>query len=180
MRLKRCSAAVLLILAAGAVSPGLALGAPMTETFDFSASIGGAAPYPTVSGSATVTFDVAVDQDVTPVNAFSSNLPASYGPFSFTYEAALNTMLIGDDCTGLGSCATDSGADTASLGFELDAAGVPTGGISVVYGSVSDAANLFEGSGTVTAETAIPEPASLALLGMLSAGFGLIRTVRRG
>lgn len=54
----------------------------MTVTFDFSASgYGPDAPIPTVSGSATVTFDLAVSQGATPLPSFVSNLPSNYEPF---------------------------------------------------------------------------------------------------
>jgi hypothetical protein len=138
--------------------------ATVTESFNFTAS--GFVPnppgFPDWTGSFTITFDpTASGSQSGPLNAFFSNLPATYGAFSYGLTGPGAFLSIFNDSTCSGSfCAINSGADQAVLKLIVAASGGLTLGGAIV-GSTTSPRDIFESfAGTVTPT---PLPAALPL-----------------
>jgi hypothetical protein len=104
----------------------------------------------------------------------SSNLPASYNPFTYTQDN--NKILIGDNCTST-NCFANKGTDTAFLFFSVDALGNPsTSGTFAGVASTSNTSFSFSSTSlTVTlAPTTTPLPAALPLFAAGLGGLGLL------
>jgi len=146
--------------------------ATITQTYNYSITIAGG-PIPWF-GSVTLTFDPTVASPSAPPDAFSSNLPPSYGSFVFITGA---TVLIGDNCSGL-SCGVSAGADRAFFAFTVDSSGLNPVFSSADLSSVTNNTRVFTGtSGTVTvaaAAAATPLPAALPLFATGLGALGLL------
>ena len=119
--------------------------ATITETYDFTASgfgIGTGSPVDPWTGSFTITFDPTQSGSIGPLtlDAFKSNLPASYDPF--VYSQSSNLVFIGDSCN-LGGCSATNGVDNAVFDFFADASGNPSG-IDALITSIRSPSSLFE------------------------------------
>jgi len=138
-----------------AVTPARA--ATITETYNYSITIAGG-PIPWF-GSVTLTFDPTVASPSAPPDAFSSNLPPSYGSFVFITGA---TVIIGNSCAGF-SCGVTAGTDQAVFAFTVDSSGLNPVFSSADLSSVTDNTKVFAGTGTVTVAATTPLPAALPL-----------------
>ena len=175
IKLRVIYGAVALLLAACApIAAGNA--ATVTESFNFTAS--GFLPnppgFPDWTGSFTITFDpTASGSQSGPLNAFSSNLPAIYGAFSYGLTGPGYLLAIFNDstCSGGSFCAINSGADQAVMLLIVAASGGLTFGGAEV-GSTTSPRDVFESfTGTVTPT---PLPATLPLLITGLGGLGLL------
>jgi hypothetical protein len=144
--------------------------ATITETYNYSITIGGPIPW---FGSVTLTFDPTVASPAAPPDAFSSNLPPSYGSFVFITSAT--GVLIGNSCSGF-SCSVNAGTDRAFFAFTVDSSGLNPVFSSADLSSVTDTTKLFTAtSGTVTvAAAATPLPAALPLFATGLGALGLL------
>ena len=149
-----------------AVTPARA--ATITETYNYSITIAGG-PIPWF-GSVTLTFDPTVASPSAPPDAFSSNLPASYGSFVFTTGA---TVLIGNSCSGF-SCGVSAGSDRAFFAFTVDSSGLNPVFSIADLSSVTDNTKVFTGTGTVTVAATTPLPAALPLFATGLGALGLL------
>jgi hypothetical protein len=173
IKLRVIDGAVALLLAACApIAAGNA--ATVTESFNFTAS--GFVPnppgFPDWTGSFTITFDpTASGSQSGPLNAFSSNLPAIYGAFSYGLTGPGFLLAIFNDSTCSGSfCSINSGADQAVMQFIVAASGDLTFGDAIV-GSTTSPRDVFDSfAGTVTPT---PLPAALPLFATGIGALGL-------
>jgi hypothetical protein len=156
--------------------------ATVTETYDFNITFPSGAPFTTWDGSFTITFNPtggAVGPSA--LDAFSSNLPASYGTFSFIYNGAGgNGLGIGDNCIP-GECFIDPGMDTAGMAFFPVTA---SGGLTfeeAIIASTSDSNTAFESTGgsLTPASPATPLPATLPLFATGLGALGLLGWFRK-
>ncbi len=161
--------------------PAVGNATPITETFDFSASgFGSGAPIPSITGSATLSFDPSMDQTATPVLSFSSAALATYVPVTFIGDAASNLLVFGNNCAGF-ACSESGGSNQFAIVFHVDSAGMPVAGSSELsYATTTSSAVFSSTSSTVTLGTAVPEPTSLALLAPAVFGLSVVRRRRRG
>jgi hypothetical protein len=136
------------------------------------------APVSTWDGSFTITFDPTASGVVGPsaLDAFSSNLPAGYGPFS--YAQLNNNISVGDVC-GPGKCGISAGALAAVIFFSVDASGVPSALTTAAISTTS--ANFIDTKPTVTLvpTPATPLPATLPLFATGLGALGLLRWRRK-
>jgi hypothetical protein len=146
--------------------------ATVTETYDFTAGpYSSGDPVSTWDGSFTITFNPtggAVGPSA--LDAFSSNLPASYGTFTFVYDGASNPILaIGDNCS-TGSCTITPGTDNALLVLSAASGGLRFTDASITSTSRPGATFLTD-FGTVTLT---PLPAALPLFATGLGALGLL------
>jgi hypothetical protein len=154
---------------------GRASAATVTETYDFTASgfTPSGSPVEPWTGSFTITFDPTETLLLSgALDAFSSNLPASYGTFTFVYGGAGNALVIGDDCAPLG-CDADSTMDTADmLIFPVTASGGLTFSAATLTNS-TPGVFFHATNGTLTPSTT-PVPATLPLFATGLGALGLL------
>ena len=126
-------------------------------SFDFSGDPG--APVNPWSGSFTITYDPSVFGVTGSLDAFSSNLDASYGTFAWTNQTGYG-LAIGDACSAV-NC--HGGARNAFFGLATD------GSVEAYY-STNSTTGFDTQSGNVTA---VPEPSTWAMmiLGFVGVGF---------
>jgi hypothetical protein len=153
--------------------------ATITETYDFTATFPAGAAVSTWDGSITITFDPTASGNIGPfaVDAFSSNLPASYNPFVFIQRG--NLVTVGNDCVVGVGCIISGFTDTAGFDFNSDPSGVPT---PVTAGIASTStAGVFAENLTVTLVTtpATPLPAGLPLFATGLGALGLLGWFRK-
>jgi hypothetical protein len=144
--------------------------ATITETYNYSITIGGPIPW---FGSVTLTFDPTVASPSAPPDAFSSNLPASYGSFVFITGP---TVIIGNSCSGV-SCNVTAGTDRAVFAFTVDSSGLNPVFSSADLSIVADNTKIFTGTGTVTVAATAPLPAATPLpaaLPLFATGLGAL------
>jgi hypothetical protein len=134
-------------------------------TFSFSFSSDPGAPFNPWSGSFTLTYDPSVFGVTGPLDAFSSNLPASYGTFVWTNQTGFG-LAIGDDCSTI-NC--HAGANQAFFGVATD------GSVEAVY-TVGNNMGFDTQSGNVTA---VPEPSTWAMMILGFAGVGFVAYRRK-
>ena len=174
LRLGACGAVALI----GAVCLPIASANATTITESFSFSASGFAPADSPvdpwTGSFTITFDPTGGQQSGALDAFSSNLPASYGTFAFSYGGSGNYVAIGDNCNP--NCGVVAGQDMAFLAFVPTAAGGPTFIIAYIT-STSIADFPQANTGTVTP---VPGPiVGAGFPGLILASGGLLGWWRR-
>jgi hypothetical protein len=150
--------------------------ADATLTYDFTTTFPAFfnPPFSTWDGSFTITFDpTAVGlHGPSALDAFSSNLPASYSPF--VYFQSDNIVEIGDNCSSIG-CLAETRTNTALIVFEVDASGTPT-----MPTFILNSTNPMTGEGvgpnsfTLTLAPTTPLPAALPLFASGLGGLGLL------
>jgi hypothetical protein len=125
LRLGVCGAVAL--LAAACLPISVVKAATITETYEFTASgFGSGSPVSTWSGMFTITYNPApATLGPLALDAFLSNLPASYDPFVFSQLNLGTTSLlsIGDNCFNAGDCIVNPGLNQAWIAFAVDASG---------------------------------------------------------
>jgi hypothetical protein len=147
------------------ISAGVAEASTITQTRDFNAAMTGG-PVSIWSGSLTVTLDPTVDSSGL-LDAFISNLPASYGQFEYVFNSLSDLLVIGDNCIPT-SCGTLDGHDYAVLSVFPGGA---FAAISTVNGGNFTSSDVFVSS--------VPGPAAGAgMPGFILAGASLLGWIR--
>jgi hypothetical protein len=162
-------AAACALLATVCLPMSAAKATTVTETYDFNATFPAGAAFSTWDGSFTITFDPTVAGGPSALDAFSSNLPASYGTFEFIYGGAGGGLAIGDKCAP-DHCTATSGTDTAWLSiFPVTA----SGGLTFANASLASTstAPFFSTGGSLTPT---PLPAALPLFATGLGGLALL------
>jgi hypothetical protein len=161
---------------AGAIFSGVTLPAgasTITEEYTFTAMFNG--PVSLWDGTFTIVFDPSVSSSGT-LEAFTSDLPSSYGSFSYRYGSG-GYLTVGDNCTSSG-CSGTSNRDQAFLALNVsNSSGLPVAGSSAQM-SASDYYSIngpFSLSVTATTATAVtPIPSTLPLLASALGVIGLL------
>jgi hypothetical protein len=176
-RLGRCGAVAL--LGAACLPIAAADAATITETYDFSATFPAGAAVSTWDGSITITFDPTATGNSGPsaLDAFSSNLPASYGTFVFIQSG--NSITVGDDCVGGLGCIIESLTDKAAFNFNSDPSGVPTPIEAGISSTSTDAVITENLTMTLVPTSATPLPAGLPLFATGLGALGLLGWFRK-
>jgi hypothetical protein len=152
--------------------------ATITASYDFTASgfkPSGISPVDPWTGSFTITFDPAVSGRVGPLalDAFSSNLPASYGTFEFVYNGAGSVLCI-QEFSSTNFCSVTKGTDEAfSAFFPVTASGGLTFAGALIASTSSDEVSGTD-SGTVTMRVAAPATPLPAALPLFATGLGAL------
>jgi hypothetical protein len=161
-------------LSAGATKTGNA--ATITETDNFTASgftpSGGRAA-PGWTGSFTITFDPLGGPQSGALDAFSSNLPAFYGPFTYLFRSGQGTLDIGDACAPH-ACIATPGDNQAFVEFSPVTA---SGSLTFLDADITqnNAITFQTFTGTVT-PTPLPAALPLFAAGLGASGlFGWLR-----
>ncbi len=154
------SLAAVALLTAACLPISTAKAATITETYDFTATGPSSSPVTTWDGSFTITFDPTVAGGPFALDAFSSNLPASYNPFEGLVQAS-NEIAIGDNCNSSGCAA---GPNQAFLFFSVDNSGKVTSNFFL-------AINTEPGSNESVTLASTPLPAALPLF---ASGLGVM------
>jgi hypothetical protein len=160
-----------------------AAAAPITQTFDFSASIPGATVDPWTA-TFTLTYDSVVDTVNGVPDAFTTNLGSAYeNNVQFYHNVGANLLVIGTNC-GTGSCSIIGEA------FFMQAA-LPSGGFvdgfvdGAAYGTLGGQNFGGNGPGVVyhfglaSTSNSVPEPLTLSLFGAGLAGAAFMRRRRK-
>jgi hypothetical protein len=148
-----------------------ATASPITESFTVTATDG---PLAGVTSTGTFTFDNAIapsggglvaglglltDLNFTWNGIAYDETTANTGTLSFHADGTFGTALFGTSCNSFGGCTLGSGV----AGWVI-AVGDFVNGSSFAY-TVPTAGGAFNGTAALTAPSAVPEPASLFLLG---------------
>lgn len=170
----------LIALAAAVTLAGVpaANAAIISGEFDFSFANSG--PFNPFAGSFDVTFDNSVSVTNTTSGITLLTLPAGFilgSSLGFTYSHTFDALVVGGMAVGVDGVAGSPSDFTVSF---TNVSTSPTFGLALY--SYGDAPGTFvgatPGTGTVTftpAAASIPEPATLALLGIGMAGIGFAR-----
>lgn len=167
-------AALAALIAAAAPLDQGAQAAPITRTFDFSATsfLFGSPPVDPVTGSVTVTFDPAVDVADTTTGITLNSLNIALGSaIAFRYVSSAGFLSIGGIANGVDTTAIlDSDFDLRFTAADTDNPLFQT----LSYTDGTGALPFLSGTGWVTVEAppvnGVPEPASLGLFGAALAG----------
>lgn len=155
---------------------GRANAAVITETESFTASdfTPSGSPANPWTGSFTITFDPTIASSGA-LNVFSSNLPAGYGTFAFSYMGPGGLLELGDNC-GAANCSATAGTDTAFLDIFPVSASAGLTFHEAFVGSTSNTISLFTSfTGTLTPTVpSIPLPAALAFIATGLGALGLL------
>jgi hypothetical protein len=170
------SALTILAVTSTLVLGGMVEANAITASYDFTASgftPSGISPVDPWTGSFTVTFDPTGGFQEGGLDAFSSNLPASYDTFTFQYYGPqIGELCLLDSST---LCVNTAGENNAVVVFFVTA----SGGLSfdgALVSTTSATRNALTTSGTVTQT---PIPATLPLFATGIGGLGLLGWRRR-
>jgi hypothetical protein len=136
----------------------------------------GISPVDPWTGSFTITFDPTGGVQSGALDAFSSNLPASYDTFIFAYNGAGSVLCI-QEFSSTNLCSVTNGTDEAfSAFFPVTASGGLTfAGALIASTSADEASGAKSGTVTMVVGTpATPLPAALPLFATGIVGLGLL------
>lgn len=150
---------------------------PITATYDFTGKFA-SGPYPTVTGSLTMSYDTSGTVDNGLVTSFSSNLPSDHTPIYFVYNKG--DVTFGQHLSPSGGYAIYSPEDDLAGVFEVSTTGSVTGSSQLAYATIFSNEYISSSFGvTEVSTTYVPEPASIAVLGMGLIGLAVVLRRRR-
>ena len=171
MKLKSVLIAATVVILASVTST-ISRAALITETIDFSFSnfIPSGSPIDPWTGSFTITYDPSLNSSGS-LTAFSSNLPAVYDPFVWTFGSS-QQLIIGDACNLVfNSCSVTTGKNQAAMNI--------TAGFADITTATNTQTFFTSTASSIVTVAAVPEPSTWAMMILGFAGVGFMAYRRK-